>query len=96
MSERRQVSFLASLPPIQSAVKVSGNGDGMRVQIDVPESEMPNAIDLLAWRGKVLRVTVEVDSLKNSREQQDAKRETISTRPKRKSEWKAAEESGLD
>ena len=54
-------TFLASFPPIMSAIKITGNGDGMRIQFDVPESEMGNAVELLAWRQKVLRVTVEVD-----------------------------------
>jgi len=32
--------FLASLPPIQSAISVSGQGDGARVKIDIPQSEL--------------------------------------------------------
>lgn len=52
-------TFLASFPPIQSAIKVYGHRNGMRVQIDVPESEMGEAVKLLAWREKVLSVTVE-------------------------------------
>lgn len=57
MGER--ITFLASFPMIQSAIKV---GDlGMRFQLDVPESEMANALPLIAMRDKVLRVTVEVD-----------------------------------
>ena len=55
-------TFLAYLPSIQSAIKVHGNDDGMRVQLDIPESEMGGALALLAWRGKVLRVTVEPES----------------------------------
>lgn len=51
--------FLAALPPIQSAIKIGL--DGMRVQFDIPESEMSEAVKLLAWRGRVLRVRVEVD-----------------------------------
>jgi len=57
MSEH--VTFLASFPAIQTAIKRSGNGDGMRIQLDIPESEMPNAALLLAWTQKRLRVTVE-------------------------------------
>jgi hypothetical protein len=64
----RFVTFLASLPPIQSAVKVSGNGDGMRVQLDIPESEMANAVEFLAMRGVVLRVTVEIAEEPKGRE----------------------------
>lgn len=54
------ITFLASFPPIQSAIKVGQ--DGMRLQLDVPETEMANAVELLALRGKVLRVTVEIET----------------------------------
>lgn len=56
-----EITFLASFPPIQSAIKIAGAGDGMRIQLDVPESEMANAIGLLAWRQRVLKVTVELE-----------------------------------
>lgn len=54
------VTFVCSMPPIQSAIKVSGMGDGMRVQFDIPESEMASAVLLLGMRDKVLKVSVEV------------------------------------
>ena len=53
-----RLTFQASFPPIQSAIKVGQ--DGMRIQFDIPESEMGNAVGLLAMRDKVLRLTVEV------------------------------------
>lgn len=56
-----KVVFLAAFPSIQSAIKITGAGDGMRIQLDVPESEMGNAIGLLAWRQRVLKVTVELE-----------------------------------
>ena len=52
-------SFLAAFPAIQSAIKVYGDKQGMRVQLDIPESEMGEALKLLMWRERVLRVTVE-------------------------------------
>jgi hypothetical protein len=55
--EREYAEFLASLPPIQSAIKVGL--DGMRIQLDIPETEMDEAIKLMAWRGMILRVRVE-------------------------------------
>ena len=58
MSEQ-PVTFLASFPDIQSAIKVGR--DGMRIQLDIPESEMWAAVNLLAMRGVVLRVTVETE-----------------------------------
>ena len=52
-------SFLAAFPCIQSAIKVYGDRQGMRIQFDIPESEMGEALKLLMWRERVLRVTVE-------------------------------------
>ena len=39
---------------------IKTGGDGMRVQFDIPESEMGEAVKLLAMRGERLKVTVEV------------------------------------
>lgn len=54
------VTFLASFPPIASAILISGQGDGMKLRLDVPETEMANAVRLLGMREHVLRVAVEV------------------------------------
>ena len=51
--------FEAAFPAIQSAIKIYGDRQGMRVQLDVPESEMGEATKLLLWRERVLRITVE-------------------------------------
>ena len=56
-----QASFVATLPPILSAIRVAGDG-GMRVQLDIPESEMGEACKMLMWREMVLRVHVEPES----------------------------------
>ena len=45
-----------------SAIKITGNGDGMRIQLDVPETQMAEAVKLLAWRQTVLRVTIEPEA----------------------------------
>jgi hypothetical protein len=39
---------------------IKTGGDGMRIQFDVPESEMGEAVKLLAMRGMRLVVTVEM------------------------------------
>ena len=62
----KAITFLASLPAIQSAIKIDGSG-GARVMLDVPESEMGNFIPVMMLRGKRLRVTIE--------EAQDEKKE---------------------
>ena len=53
------VRFLASLPPILSSIKIGQ--DGMRVQFDVPESEMDQARRLLDLPGQVLVITIETE-----------------------------------
>ena len=52
-----EARFKATLPCILSAVKVSGDG-GTRIQLDIPETDEPEALRLLLWRGRVLDVIV--------------------------------------
>lgn len=52
------VTFHAAFPAIQSAIKVYGDKQGMRVQLDIPESEMAEALSLLMWRERVLEITI--------------------------------------
>ncbi len=54
-----KVEFLASLPDIQSAIKV-GAGQ-LRFQLDVPESELHKALPVTLLNGRVLKVTIEVE-----------------------------------
>ena len=49
-------NFMAAFPDIQSAIKVGK--DGMRIQLDIPESEMAQAIKLMTMRDVVLQVSV--------------------------------------
>jgi hypothetical protein len=68
------IEFLASFPPIQSAIKIDGQG-GARIQLDIPESEMGNFIKAMAWRGKRIKVTLALD--------EDIKPEGTNGTPKR-------------
>jgi hypothetical protein len=52
------VTFLATIAPLQSGIQITGDKAGMRLKIDVPESEMANALTLLVWRERVLEITV--------------------------------------
>lgn len=54
-----KVSFAAAFPPIQSAIKITGDGGGMRIQLDIPESEMAEAVKLMLYRQVPLKITVE-------------------------------------
>ncbi len=51
-------TFKATIPPIMSGIKTGG--DGMRVQFDIPESDMGEGVKLVLMRGKRLVVTVKV------------------------------------
>lgn len=53
-----KISFLASFPPIQSAIKIGDTG--MRITLDIPESELPKAIKIITLREAVIQVTVNV------------------------------------
>ena len=60
MTEDKLCQFYAIFPSIQSAIRIDGDG-GMRIQLDIPETEMSNALDLLTMRQRVLLVTVQVE-----------------------------------
>lgn len=53
-----RAEFVCSIPEIQSAIKIGG--DGMRVQFDIPETDKAQGLVLATMTGKRLRVTVEV------------------------------------
>lgn len=52
------VTFLASLPPITSAIMVDGTGDSMMVKLQIPLNKCPQALRLNLMTQKILRVTV--------------------------------------
>ena len=55
----KTATFLASLPHIGGAIKIHGEG-GLRLTLDVSESDVPEALTLALMRGKNLRVTVAI------------------------------------
>lgn len=57
--DNNKATFRASFPAIQSAIKIYGNEEGARIQLEIPESDMHEAVKLLTMRGMGLTVTVE-------------------------------------
>ena len=56
-----RITFVATLPPIQSAISLDGVGDGARVKLDIPRMYADAALWLQAFgAGQQLKVTVEV------------------------------------
>ena len=52
-----KIEFVASLPDIQSAISVGG--DGARVKLDIPESDLAQVIKLVMLKGKAFKVSIE-------------------------------------
>lgn len=90
-----KVSFLATFPSVMSAIKVTGDGSGMRIMLDIPETEMAEAVKLMLYRQVVLRVTVEIDENLKNKLNQDGKSNgqgRVSEGQKRQSKWETTEE----
>ena len=60
------ISFIASLPNIQSAVQVHGGGDGYIVKLEVPKSEALAIMKLGLCTQVAFKVTVEVEETNKS------------------------------
>jgi hypothetical protein len=56
----KEITFLASLPDLQSAITLSGRvGDGARIRLDLPGMEKDAALWLAYHaRGRLLEVTI--------------------------------------
>jgi hypothetical protein len=54
---RPAVSFRASIPPSETAIKIHGEG-GARMILDIAESDLGAFLPALVMRGKRLRVTL--------------------------------------
>ena len=57
------ITFSASLPSVQAAIKISGNGDGARIQLDIPQTHIAEAVKMTMMQGQLLKVTVEADEV---------------------------------
>ena len=55
-----KIEFIASLPPIQSAIQVSGLGDGARIKLDVPQSEILAILKLQTLSNRCFKVIIEI------------------------------------
>ena len=59
MSEIKAIEFDAYLPPIQSAIMKSGEGDLMQVKLNINLLNSPEAAKLMLMTNKRLKVRVE-------------------------------------
>ena len=54
-----KVEFSASLPPIQSALSIGG--DGARLKLDIPETDLAQVLKLVLLKNQAFKVTVETE-----------------------------------
>ena len=59
LNEIKKIEFIASLPPIMSAISVDGVGNGARIKLDIPASEMLQVVQLQTFVGKLFKITIE-------------------------------------
>ena len=53
-----EIRFIASLPNIQSAINIGGDG-ATRIKLDIPESELAEAVKLVLLKEQAFKVTIE-------------------------------------
>ena len=56
---KNKIEFIASLPPIQSAINIDGQGNGARIKLDIPASELAHVIALQKYIGESFKVVIE-------------------------------------
>ena len=54
-----KIEFMASLPNIQSALSIGG--DGARLKLDIPESDLAQVLKLVLMKNQAFRVMVETE-----------------------------------
>ena len=59
-----KIKFKASLPPIGSAITLSGIGEGARIKLDIPPSDINAVIKLQKIAGLTFLVTIEKEGKK--------------------------------
>ena len=60
LADLNEAVFLFTFPPIQSAIKIHGEG-GARLILDIAETDLAGFLPALVFRGRKLRVTLECD-----------------------------------
>lgn len=77
------IEFIASLPPVASAIMVDGTGDSMTVKLQIPLNKCPQALRLNLMTQKVLRVTVTEQPPEKTTPKNDTTRKRIRRYPYR-------------
>ena len=55
--DKQEATFSAVLPSIATAIRIHGES-GVRIQLDIPDSDIAEVLKLVLWREGELEVTV--------------------------------------
>ena len=58
LDEENIIKFIASLPAIQSAIQISGQGDGAILKLEIPQSEIKAVLELQRLTGEIFEVVI--------------------------------------
>ena len=58
-NKNNKIEFIASLPPIMSAISIDGLGDGARIKIDVSRKYLKEIIKLQLLIGQSFKIIIE-------------------------------------
>ena len=58
LDEKDYIKFIASLPPIQSAIQISGMEDGAIIKLEIPQSEIESIIKLSSLTKTIFEVII--------------------------------------
>ena len=89
-----KAEFFAYLPPIQTALTISGDGDLMQAKFNINLQNSPDATKLLLMTGKKLKVTVETCTELNVETEKKAKRVSNKTDSRRVTDRRNQQTSG--
>lgn len=53
----KEIKLIASFPPVTGAIKLDGQGDGARLEIDIPRTEIKKVPELYNLMGTVFELT---------------------------------------
>jgi len=57
LSERDEIRMMASIPMIQSAISIGGDGS-TRLKLDIPASEIAKVMQLMLYQGEAFEVII--------------------------------------
>ncbi len=64
INDSDKVTFVGSLPPIQSAILIDGMGDEAKIKIDIPRQYVEEILKLQSLAGKLFKVTIGLEDKK--------------------------------